>query len=275
MNRERLLFAVVLAILALWYFVLREPAEVREGIQPRSTKLAILPVGSTAIPLRTLRAPAKGIFTRITNENPHPRPVLDAPEARGLSNVWPATSYSVAVERYGILRRSAAKPQEGEATLELPERTSEGAGGAEAPVEERVDRWTNYNRPTVNEGRVAGVLVGGLKVEEPESLPAPGAAVLDRTYYYYAVLLEVDPQRALDEGVTQVEARFKVGGTIWQKFPDQIHSISMGVKGKQKGWWEGLRGVLQLPAKGFQPRLALGRQLIQDGVNAKDTTLLE
>jgi tetratricopeptide (TPR) repeat protein len=273
MNRERILFVVVLAIFALWAFAMREVPEPRETATPKRMTLTVRPVASPDYPIRELRMPKNGVFTLQTNEREHPRPTLPPVEARDLAGNWPPTSRSLSVDRYGMLRRPTPKPQEGEAALALPSLPGD-AGAAEAKeTEERVDTASLNGRPPENL-RVTGVRVKGKNINAPRELPEPGLDVLDVEFFRYAAMLQQDPQGAQNAGVSHVRVRLPVGGFVWKEFPGEIDAISIATSGSRKAWWDGFKAVARIPAgAGFGPRETTGRQLLNDGVNRNSDVL--
>ena len=121
MNRERLLFAGVVALIALWYFVLREEAQVMKTPPVPVLNVAVLETRPAALATRELRMPAPyGAFTRVTNERENPRPPLPVVAERDLSNIRTPTSRSVRRSLMGRLRHATVAPVEGDATIELP-----------------------------------------------------------------------------------------------------------------------------------------------------------
>ena len=148
MNRERLLFVAVQAILALW-FVLREaPSPIREA-QAKTIEVEPRKVLGTSLDLSrlTLPKPQRDALTVQTNEQDHPRPPVPTPEARQLINVWPPTSRTVRDVFYGRLRHPVAAPVEETEPIELPDLQAAAAAGGVAPTVERLDRWTSFNQP--------------------------------------------------------------------------------------------------------------------------------
>lgn len=275
MNRERILFVVVLAFLALWAFVMRDPAEPRLTANPTKIRLKLHSVPSADYPVRELRMPKHGVFTLQTNEREHPRPTLPPVAPRDLAGNWPPTSRSVSIDRYGTLRRPTPKPQEGEATIALPAVPGGAGAAAVAETEERVDTASLNGRPSENV-RVTGVRVKGKNINEPRELPEPGVEALKNDFFRYVAMLQQDPQGAQNAGVSHVRVRLPVGGFVWKEFPGQIDAISIAVSGSQKDWWDGFKTLARIPAgAGFGPRETAGRQLLDDGVQRHSDVLLK
>ena len=179
MNRERLLFVGVLAIIGLWFFVLREAADPVTSAKPRVEKVTLLGVTAIDLPDTLLRMPAvHGAFTKVTNERAHDRPALAAVVARDLPNIWIPTSVSVRLSLLGRLRRATVAPVaggvEGEATIELPSTEAEAAandaGGEEIA---RRDGWTALGNP--GGGRIVRLTSKRQTIRDPQQVPAPGA----------------------------------------------------------------------------------------------------
>ena len=103
MNRERLLFAGVLAILALWYFAMREVPNPTSSVEPRSMEVKVLPVRSAAMAPLLLPPPKHKPFTPQSHAEEHPRPVLPVPAARDLLLIWPPTSRTVTTDRKSVV----------------------------------------------------------------------------------------------------------------------------------------------------------------------------
>ena len=275
MNRERILFAAVLAITALWYFVMREPAQPVTSAKPRTEKIQVLDVSAVDMPDRMLRMPARhGAFTEVSNEREHDRPPLPVVDARDLYNIWIPTSRSVRLSLLGWLRRATAAPitvegasegEQGGATIELPSSvTDEGGAIAGGATIARRDGWTALGND--GDGRVVRLTFKGKKIRDPEVLPMPGPLAND-DFYRLLALLEVDPQKAQDEGLTHIEVRLKVGGSskVTYAFPRDIQNVRAALEGTEAGYFDGLKGYMRLPAKGAQPRTALGERLLAAG----------
>jgi tetratricopeptide (TPR) repeat protein len=272
-NRERLLFVGVLAILALWFFAMAEPPKFKEEAEPGAEKISIHPVRSPAYSSRPLPEVGddESAFKDWTNERAHARPKLPITAARDLPNIWPPTSRSLSLLRLGLLRHPAARPLEGEATIELPELEEAAAGDETARVEDRVDQWTSFNLDKT--GKVLALKLDGETVREPDELPPAGTL---GDYYRHLVYLEMDPARAQEEGVSAVQVRFgDVRGSVWQTFPDEITDFKIALEGKQQGWFLGAKAYAKLPAKGYEARVTAGNRLLERGVNSGDKHTLE
>jgi tetratricopeptide (TPR) repeat protein len=282
-NRERLLLVAVLALVALWFVLLREKPQVRgEGdVGPRILKVEPRPVLSAASERRTFKTPETGAFTLKTNELPYPRPLLarpgvvrpeGLPKAYDLPNLWPPTSRSVSIDRLGMLRRPAAAPQDGESVLALPDVPAEAGAAAAGAAVERLDTWMSFKARA--RGRVRELIIGGQRVAEPREAPAPGKEAAESPFFRNLCLLDVDPGRAREAGVTAVRAQLEGAGTFRQSFDDEIHDFRICVEGRQKGLINGLKEYLRLPAEGYQARLETGRRLLERGVSQSELALV-
>ncbi|MHC4959686.1 MAG: tetratricopeptide repeat protein [Planctomycetota bacterium] len=273
MNRERLLLVGVLAILALWYFVLREKQQPVTAATPKKLVLKALRVPSSEMPYPQATIPDPPPFTLVTNEAPHPRPIRDArfmPAARDLPNVWPPTSRSVGIQLLGRLRRLAVPaPADDKATLTLPALSKSEEAGSDKPTEDRLDQWESFGR--LNKGRILAIRVKGTWLRPARAFPAPGELP---PFERMLAMLEADPQRAQQEGARDLEVKFVRGGTAKQTFPDEINAVKAGASGKQAGWYHGARTYLRLPAKGMDARRRAGNQLLEKGTEDNDKDVL-
>jgi tetratricopeptide (TPR) repeat protein len=276
MNRERLLFAGVVAILALWYFVMREVAVPTLEVEPQTMKVEVLDVRGAEFTPITLSAPKDSAspMRPDTHAEDHPRPPLPTPAARDLHVIWPPTSRTVATHLLGRLRHPSPPPVEGEATIEFPTPgEEEGVEGTAAPIRDRLDSWVSFNQP--GQGQVVGFLVNGGRVSQPRELPEVGEI---EGFWKLLCLLELDPGAVTNEGVTEVEVRIQIGGKeggrVSQGFPSDIHTFKVAVEGKQAGWLRGAKAYLRLPAKGYERRITVGKDLLQQGRAEKDKTLI-
>ncbi|MHC4817906.1 MAG: hypothetical protein ACYTF8_07615, partial [Planctomycetota bacterium] len=191
MNRERMLFVFVVAIVLLWFFAIREAPDPVVKAKTKTINLEVRTVRGAGATPQLLALPRTGTFTLKTNETHYPRPPLTVPKSYELPNVWPPTSRSVGIERLGRLRRPAAVPVEGEASLALPPMASAvGAAAAQADTE-RVDEWISLRAAA--KGKVTGIFVNGNWFNEPSKPPAVGEEALKPNFYHYLALLEVDP----------------------------------------------------------------------------------
>ena len=270
MNRERLLLVAVLAIIALWYFVLRTPVEPVTNAKPGMLKIARLAVKSADSTPRSVNVPDPMPFTLVTNEKPHKRPILPLTAPRDLPNIWPPTSSSVSLTQLGKLRR-AATPQgaEDKATIQLPavdKATGGDAGGARTP---RVDQWNSFGR--VNKGQVTGLRVKGNVLRAPKTFPKPGETP---EFYRLLVLAELDPALATAAGVDGIEVKFAKGGTTTQNYPAEIDNVKVAVDGAHKGWFIGAREYLRLPKTSAGRRKDAGKKLLAQGKSLKDNEVL-
>jgi len=268
-NRERLLFAGVVAIIALWYFVLREEAKVQGVPTVKAQKIEVLATGGVDLPLAELRMPAEyGAFTRVTNESANPRPALDVVAARDLSNIRVPTSRSLRISRLGRLRRPSVAPVEGEATIELPEAAEEAADAGEgAATIAREDAFVALGNPQT--GKIVRIRVGRKWIKDPGELPLPRKPQ-DDDFHYLAALCEVDPAAAQKLGVNTLEVSLNIGGsaTVSYPFPGEINKVQVATKGSEFAYLEGLKGYLRLPQAGVAPRETLARKLLAAGVDA-------
>jgi tetratricopeptide (TPR) repeat protein len=280
-NRERLLFLGVLAILGLW-FVLRAPPRPVADATPGKTQLARRPVGDAALPETLLGGLAtREPFTLKTNVKPHPRPLddLEKPRPFDLPNIWPPTSRGPSIDRLSLLRRDAAAPQDGAAQIKLPEPAAQGAGSA-GPAVDRLDTWKSHG--VDYSGRVTLVIAGGKEIKEPSAAWTEwpyGEEVLKPEWKFLrALVLLDDPDRAKnDEGVTGVWAKAE-RALFKQSFPDEIDAFKIAVQGRQKGYVEGLRTYLDVrrsAGDAVDPRVTAGQGLLAKGIAAnKDRGLL-
>ena len=273
MNRERLLFVGVLAIIGLWFFVLREAADPVTSAKPRNVKITVLGVTAIDLPDIVFRMPeVHGAFTKVTNERAHDRPPLAAVVARDLPNIWIPTSRSVRLSLLGRLRRATVAPvvggAEGEATIELPateaDAAANNAGGEEIA---RRDGWTALGNP--GGGRIVRLTYKRNKIRDPQQVPAPGA-LPNNDFYRLLALLEVDPVKAQQEGLTQIEVILKIGGSskVTYSFPKDIQNVEAALEGTEAAYLEGLKGYMRLPAKSAQARVTLGQRLLAAGEKA-------
>lgn len=268
MNRERLLFVVVVGIVALWYFVMREPPAPRDDVRAGVRSLELLPVRGSSLTQPPLKIPSPPPFTLVTNETPHPRPIDDpvwTPEPRDLPNVWPPTSRTVATHLLGRLRRAATqRAMDDAASIQLPEAAAGGGnGGDAAPTVERLDKWDSYNRRS--DGQVMRIKAKGKWISPPKEFPKPGEFP---EFYRLLLLLEIDPDRAANqEGVTDVNVRISVGSggsRVDQAFPGVINNFRIALKGKQQGWMIGARTFLRTGSSADALQRSAAR-LLEDG----------
>jgi tetratricopeptide (TPR) repeat protein len=271
-NRERLLFVVVVAIVLLWLFAIREAADPVKNQKTKTVTLEVLRVGGSGSTPRLLALPQTGTFTLKTNETPYPRPPLTVPKAYGLPNLWPPTSRSVGIELLGRLRRPAAAPTETEGSLALPPLPARAGAAAAQAGTERVDQWTSLRAAA--KGRVTGIFVNGSWFNEPPKPPAVGEDALKPNFYYFLALLEVDQDRAKEEGVTSVRAKLSGAGTLRQSFPDEMHSFRVGVEGEDRGYVKGLVAAIKFARLGYERQYREARELLRAGVEANDQALI-
>lgn len=277
MNRERILFLSVLALLALWFFVLRAPPTVAGQVSPGTISVTLLDVPPTLRTERRIQPAKVPLFVPASNEKPAPRARLDLPAERSIPCVWPPTFFSVSAERLGLLRRPLPAPGDAAASLVLPEMpagpaSTEAAGGGGAA---RVDTWTTYNKAA---SRIRGSITGIVKQGERRPLRAPkehAAIPAIEDFDRLLALLEIDPDRAQQMGVTAVEVRFQEGGSLLFDFPKDIQNFKIAEEGADAGYWEALREYLKLPAQGYDVRVSLGRRLLEMGTERKDRSILQ
>jgi len=266
-NRERLLLVFVVAVVLLWFFAIREAPNPADKAQTTTVKLELRPVRASGFAKQLLELPKTGTFTLKTNENVYPRPPLTVPKAYDLPCVWPPTSRSVAIDLLGRLRRPAAAPVEGEASLELPELPAAAVAAAGEAGIERVDEWTSMRARA--RGQVTGIFVGGQWFDQPTKPPAVGEDALKPGFYYYLALLEVDQDRAKEEGVTSVRAKLSGAGTLRQSFPDEMHGFKVGVEGRDHGYLRGLKVAIRNTV-GHDRQALKGRELLSYGIETND-----
>ncbi len=273
MNRERLLFVSVLAILALWYF-LRSPERPVAPPTPHETQLdrrPILPASYTPTVLGV--NPREGAFTQPTNVRPHPRPVeaLEKPRDFDLPNIWPPTSRGLSIDRLDQLRRDAAAPRADQAAISLPKAADEGAGTGVA-VEERVDTWKSNNAD--QRGHVHTIVAGGAQLKLPVPPWPYGEAVVQANQWKFlrALVLLPDPERAVpEEGVQAVWAKSAKIGDFRQAYPADINSFQIAVAGRAQGYFHGLKTYLDVrrqAGQAHEPRVRAGQQLLEQGLAA-------
>lgn len=272
MNRERLLFVAVLAILGLWYFVLRAPERPVETASSGSSPIlrrAILPGAYTELVLGEIK---NGIATRASNVQPHPRPVeaLEKPKLFDLPSLWPPTSRGVSISRLDLLRRDAAAPQPGAAQIVLPKPASEEGGAAGVAAEDRVDVWKS--RGVEQRGQVNTIVAGGAQLKQPVQPWPYGADVQQGPWKFLrALVLLPDPERAQDEGVKEVWATSSQRMQFRQAYPDEIGGFQIAVAGRQQGYLTGLKVYLDVKRQAgnaYEPRLRAGQNLLDDGLKA-------
>jgi len=272
-NRERMLFAAVLALIALWYFVFREDAKIQPPVKPGTKTVEVLEVAPVTTEVIHWRLPEPyGAFTRVTNEREHPRPALPAVAPRDLPNIWVPTSIGLRLKLLGRYRHETVAPVEGPATIELPAVAANGGngpanGGAPANRPERLDSWTALGRPM--QGRVLRIKRNGTWIKEPAALPAPGP-VEEGSFYRLMFRCQTEQAAAAQDGVTDLEVRLSQG-TVVYAFPRDINNVQAAIGGSQQPWWEGLLGYLRLPEPraGGQQHLNYADRMIQAGVRAE------
>jgi tetratricopeptide (TPR) repeat protein len=270
-NRERLLFVVVVAIVLLWFFGIREAPEPVISAKTKTIELEVREVrGAGAQPL-LLQLPQTGTFTLKTNETHYPRPPLTVPKSYELPNIWPPTSRSVGIERLGVLRRPATPPSDAAASLALPPMPAASAAAAQADTE-RVDEWTSLRAAAT--GQVTGIFVNGNWFNAPPKPSAVGEESLKPNFFYYLALLQNDQDRAKREGVTSVRAKMSGAGTLRQSFPDEMHSFRVGLQGKDQGYLQGLKVALKIEGSGYQRHYAEAKELLSEGIEANDLALI-
>lgn len=245
MNRERLLFAGVLGLIALWFFVIREPAKFSPPVSPGQQKHTILPVRPLESDRILLEVPYPyGAFTRVTNERRHARPQLPLVVARDLPNIAVPTSRNVRISSLGTLRHNTVAPDTGEATLTLPTLDAAVAGGgAAAPAQaERADQWTALGNP--QDGKVVRIRFNRKWIRDPGATPKVGKLPTD-DFHRLLIWCEMDPVSAETAGVTEIEVELKVGGQVRYPFPREINGVKVGTEGTSVPYLEGLRGYLR------------------------------
>lgn len=273
MNRERLLFVGVLAIVGLW-FVLRAPEKPATPPTPRGDEVVRLPIlPASYSPVVLGEHAGKGVFTQPSNVRPHPRPVdvLEKPKDFDLPNIWPPTSRSVSIDNLDHLRRDAAAPQTAAAQVTLPKAVAGVAGGVAA--EERVDTW--MSKGAAQRGQVNTITAGGANLKSPPQPWPYGAAVLkpaagpDLWKFLRALVLLPDPDRAQDEGVREVVAISAQKMTFRQAYPEDISGFQIAVAGKQQGYLRGLKDYLDVRRnEAYEPRVRAGQALLAQGLGA-------
>ncbi len=274
MNRERLLFVSVLAIVGLW-FVLRTPERPAPAPTPKIDQVVRRPITPAAYaPVVLGENPRAPVFTQPSNIRPHPRPIdaLEKPKDFDLPNIWPPTSRGVSIDHLDQLRRDAAAPDAAAAKITLPQQAA-GAGAAGVAAEERVDTWKSESSD--QRGRVTAILSGGVLLKEPAQPWPYGAAVLkpaggpDVGRFLRALVLLPDPERAVaDEGVREVHATSKLG-PFKQSYPEDINWFQIAVAGKQQGYLKGLKLYLDVRrSDAFDPRARAGQTLLDQGLKA-------
>jgi len=262
-NRERLLFVAVLAIVALWYFGIREAADPVRKADPRALEIGRVEPFGAELENPSFELPKPPPFTLVTNETPHPRPMDDPlfiPAKRDLPNLWPPTSRTVQTQYLGLLRRIATPPAEDDAaSIELPAKPGAPADGdaAGGPTTQRVDQWVSNT--IVNRGLVIAIRANGQWLRPKRNFPVPGRLP---DYYRLLCLLEVNPGLAASMGVTRVEARFGKGSRLSQAFPAEITGFKIALEGKQQGWFIGARAYVRLPKEGHSERVSVANELI-------------
>lgn len=270
MNRERLLFVAVLAILGLWY-VLRAPETPGPVPPSRNGDVERRPIAPAAFPQIVLGDTRAEAFTPANNVRPHPRPVeaLEKPKPFDLPSIWPPTSRGVSIDRLDLLRRDAAAPQPGAAQIVLPTPAAEG-GGSGVTAEERADTWKSQGGD--QRGRVNTIVAGGGSLKEPAQPWPYGEDVLKAQWKFLrALVLLPDPERAQDEGVKEVWATSVHKMQFRQGFPDEINGFQIAVEGKQRGYLRGLKLYLDVrrqAGQAYDPRVRAGLDLLDQGLKA-------
>ena len=266
MNRERILFASVVAIIALWFFVMREEPQLAGKVEPGVQKHDVLPVRAVERNEIVFTLPQPyGAFTRVTNEKEHPRPMLPPVAGRDLPNIAVPTSRGPRTSLLGRLRHNTVAPETGEATLTLPAigENGEGVAGAGTAVDfARADKWTALGN--AQEGKVVRVRFKGSWIKDPGSVPAPGKPA-DADFHRLLALCELDEASAADAGVSEIEVELKVGGQVRYPFPAEINGLQVATAGTSVPYFEGLKSYLRLPARGYQQRLDRGQRLLAAG----------
>jgi len=273
-NRERLLFVVVLAILALW-FVMREAPQPVSAAEPQSIKVEPLAVRTATLEQQTVELSSNPYEIK-TNARPTQRPMLSPPAERELPNIWLPTSASLGVERWGALRHPLPAPVADDASVQLPDLPGAETTGSGAPATQaadRTDEWTSFNQP--GRGEVVAMVINGKRQAAPKELPDPGPLT---GWIRSLLMLEIDPGKVQADGLTSVEVRVEVGGqragTVTQAFPGDIHDFRIAVAGRRKAWYDGAKAYLRLPDAGFNRHLTVARDLIERGRKGGETDLL-
>jgi len=278
-NRERILLVSVLAIIALWFFTIREVPQVIEKAQVGKIELKRLPVPSADYPTRLLELPKENPpFTLVTNVRPSARPDLaeavsdylgkPVPQPYGIPDIWLPTSRSLSVDQLGKLRRPAAAPVEGAATLQLPDLP--GRGGTDATTgeqEERVDTWRSFRNE--QRGRVVEIIAGGKRYAEPLSPPEPGPDLLEPANRFWTLLLALeDPDAAREAGITEVRARITGLAAVRQKYGEEMSDFAIGTGGTQAGWIDGARAFVRLGGGNVEQNFQAGKKLLEEGASS-------
>ncbi|MEM8884849.1 MAG: hypothetical protein AAGD14_12320 [Planctomycetota bacterium] len=267
MNRERILFVVVVALVALWYFVLREDVKFETKATAPSLKQDVLAVRAIDQTRTLMSLPEPyGAFTQVSNETEHPRPQLDTIVARDMQNIWPPTSVNVRRALFGRLRRNTVAPVEGEATITLPPIDTDEAAGVEDDAKQlvkREDSWTGLGGGQQS-GRVRRIrLKSGTWVSDPGDLPMPGK-IDDNSFLALLIRAEAD-QLGAAEVIASLELELKAGGRVTLKFPDEANNIRMAVTGEDRAWWEGFRTYKRQRTRTVGDRISAAEQLMERG----------
>ncbi|MHC4848963.1 MAG: tetratricopeptide repeat protein [Planctomycetota bacterium] len=272
MNRERLLFVGVVALVALWFFVLREPAKISPSVGPKNQKHAVIDVRKVVRDPQKLVLPHPyGAFTQVTNEKEHERPALSPVAARDLPGIWPPTSRTVRLALLGFLRHNTVAPIEGEATLQLPAvpgaveeaAPADGVDAGELPV--RIDKWTALGAE--HEGKVVRIKFKGKWIKDPGEVPMVGP-LEDNDFHRLLAWCQIDQLGAAADGVTELEIQ-KKQGRIRYPFDKEINNVRAATQGTTKPYWDGLVGYLRLPKVGAGARTKLGEQLLAEGLQGE------
>jgi tetratricopeptide (TPR) repeat protein len=266
-NRERLLFVGVVALVVLWFFVFREPAKIAPPVKAKNQKHAVLAVRGVERDTMLMSLPYPyGAFTQVTNEKEHPRPDLDPVAPRDLPGIWVPTSYGVRLAQQGVYRHNTVAPEEGEATMQLPPMPgaieaggNANAGDVELPV--RVDKWIALNNP--QQGRVVRIRFNGKWIKDPGEVPMVGR-LEDNDFHRLLAWCQIDELGASAGGVSEIEVK-QTTGTIAYPFPKEINSFRVAVEGTTQPYWEGLIGYLKLPKVGFSARERFGEEMLTKG----------
>jgi len=267
-NRERLLFAGVLGILALYFLVMREAPGVASTAKPGTLATKHKDVHPT--PGRQFDPDLVRIFTPTSHVSRHPRVLLSEPEPRDLPDLWPPTSISVALWKRGVLRRDATAPVAGDPTITLPPL----AGGENVRRDssrqgDRKDSWTTFGKPKRSSGQVTAIFKGRqvFRMTRSDKLPAPPELPEAEKLL---CMLEVDSDAASRAGITAVEVAFSTGGAVKMDFPEKIQNFEIADSGERAGWYAGARAFLKRSQTVMTANIDMGKRLVDAGVKIND-----
>ncbi len=271
MNRERILLAAVVGIVALYVGALRDPARPEREQRPGSQDAVLREVLGTEA--RSIVLGDSRAFIEFSTRRPHPREELPLPRSVELPNLWPPTSMTVELQRQGLLRRATAAPSGAPASVALPALPTEGGASGGADSGPRVDTWTTNNNVGARQsGQVQTIFKGRVALRASAQLGYGAAA---GEFEKLLCLLEVDPAQAAGLGVTSLELKFKVGAVNRMNFPSEAQGFQVCETGKERAYFDAFKDYLRLPPQSYGDRRNKGAELLQRGKASGDRHALE